>query len=61
VTVPMLRSPASQELLRSLAAEMRLEESILLELLKAAEKQSGMLRRKGLYQAFDTIIDQAFE
>lgn len=61
MTVPILRTSGSQELLRRLAAEMRLDETTLLELLKAAERQSGMLRRKGLYQAFDTIIDQASE
>ncbi|MDO3431926.1 hypothetical protein QWJ46_04450 [Rhizobium sp. CBN3] len=57
--LPLLQSAVSQERLHALASEMRLDETLLLELVKAAERHSGMLRRKGLFQAFDAIIDRA--
>ena len=57
--LPLLQSPASQEVLRQLATEMDLDEAAFLELLKATAQRAGMLRRKGLFQSFDAILDRA--
>ncbi len=59
MTLPMLSTPASEALVEKLAKEMDLDTNLLVELLSAAERHSGALRRKSLFQAFDTLLDQA--
>ena len=54
---PVLTSQAGKQLLKELAAEFMLNEQDLLDLLRAADEQSGKLRRKGLFQSFDRVLD----
>lgn len=57
--IPLLDSEAGRQMLNELAAERALDDDCLLQLLKAAEAHQGMVRRRGLYQVFDTILDRA--
>lgn len=53
---PILASETSQALAEALARELAVAPATLTELVEAAERHSGKLRRKGLFQAFDTAL-----
>ena len=59
MSVPIMTSEAGQRALAELAAERELSAECLAELLEAAERQSGKLRRRGLFQEFDRILDRS--
>lgn len=56
---PIIATARGRELLESIAAELEVNAGPLSELLRASQRHSGQLRRKGLFQAFDAILDQA--
>ncbi len=56
---PIIATTRGRELLKSIAAELEVNAGPLSELLHASQRHSGQLRRKGLFQAFDAILDQA--
>ena len=59
MSVPIMKSEAGQRALAELAAERELSPNCLAELLEAVERQSGKLRRRGLFQEFDGILDRS--
>jgi hypothetical protein len=56
-TLPLIGTTQGRELLEALADELSVNPSGLLDLLRASEQHSGKLRRKGLFQAFDVILE----
>lgn len=54
---PMFASEAGQALADRLAREFGVDQTMLNALIEARDRHSGKLRRKGLFQAFDTILD----
>lgn len=57
--LPILDSEAGRAALQDLAAERELNPAGLFELLRVSEEREGMIRRKGLFQAFDAVLDQS--
>lgn len=55
----LLRLPAGKELLQQLAAERGLDPSAVEDVMEALDEHAGMLRRRGLFQRFDAIMDKA--
>jgi hypothetical protein len=55
----VIESTEGREALERLAAEHGVEGDRLAELLAAVASHSGMLRRRGLFQRFDAILDRA--
>jgi hypothetical protein len=53
---PILSSDTGRLLLDKFANEMALDPEQLLDLINEAERHSGKLRRKGLFQAFDAVL-----
>jgi hypothetical protein len=54
---PMFASEAGQALIENLATEFEVDRAVLHALLEARDRHSGKLRRKGLFQSFDAILD----
>jgi hypothetical protein len=59
MSVPVLASDAGKRALAELAAERELDQQAFTRLLEAVERHSGKLRRRGMFQEFDAILDQA--
>ena len=59
LSVPVLSSDSGKRALVELAAERELDPEAFARLLEAVERHSGKLRRRGLFQEFDAILDQA--
>ncbi|MER8594747.1 hypothetical protein NKH33_24780 [Mesorhizobium sp. M1182] len=57
----LLRTPAGRELLQRLSTERGVDPTIVDDLLDAIDEHAGMLRRRGLFQRFDAILDKARE
>ena len=57
--LPLISTMAGIQTLHRLAAELSVPPEALIDLLRAADAHSGKLRRKGLFQAFDGILDLA--
>lgn len=55
----VIESPEGREALARLAADHGVDGNRLSELLAVVASHSGMLRRRGLFQQFDAILDQA--
>jgi len=57
--IPLLKSEAGRRALAELAAERELTPEALEALLDAIERHAGKLRRRSLFQEFDSILDGA--
>lgn len=55
----VIESSEGREALERLAAEHGVDGDRLAELLAVVASHSGMLRRRGLFQQFDAILDRA--
>lgn len=58
-SVLIIESEEGRKRLEELATSHGLDQARLRELLSAVERHSGMLRRRGLFQQFDAILDEA--
>ena len=58
-SVLIIESEEGRKQLDELATIRGLDPARLHDLLAAVERHSGMLRRRGLYQQFDAILDEA--
>ena len=58
-SVLIIDSDEGRKRLGELAASRGLDPAGLHDLLAAIDRHSGMLRRRGLFQQFDTILDEA--
>jgi hypothetical protein len=54
----LLRSVSGRELLERLSSERGIDPDIINDVLEALNEHAGMLRRRGLFQRFDTIFDK---
>lgn len=54
----LLRSDKGREVLNALALERGLDSQVLLELVDAVQEHSGMMRRRGMFLKFDSILDR---
>lgn len=59
MSLAIIDSAEDLETLAKLADERGLDAEKLTELLAAVASHSGMLRRRGLFQRFDAILDPA--
>ncbi len=57
--IPLTAANQSNDALSTLAADLALDPAVLEALLAAARARSGMLRRRGLFQAFDAILSES--
>ena len=55
----LLRSEADRRLLERLAEERGLDPQVALDLVAAAEEHVGMIRRRGMFLRFDSILGKA--
>lgn len=58
-SVVIIDSGEGRKSLEQLAYERGVDGEKLSELLAAVSRHSGMLRRRGLFQQFDAILDEA--
>jgi hypothetical protein len=54
----LVRSEKGRQLLEALARERGLDPEVLLDLVDAVEEHSGMMRRRGMFLKFDSILDR---
>ena len=55
----LLRSASGRELLERLSTERGIDPGVVDEVLDVLDEHAGMLRRRGLFQRFDAILDKA--
>lgn len=58
-SVLIIESEEGRKRLDELAKSRGVDPARLRDLLAAVERHSGMLRRRGLFQQFDAILDEA--